>query len=346
MTGTARSTGGGATAIRRRARSSASYVKVVRLHVLRESRLASESEPSEFDSTEAAGAVAGPEPSETADSPPPPRRPPPVIQRPAQPKTWRWVRPPSPAALIARSLEPRDRGSPARRSARPVDPVQVIARALDSGSRRTPSEPAGEATARPHEASPEAAAVAAEAEQVETRSEEAAPDAEAAFWQIWLAHRDYLRQQSLRLSSGNVADAEDALSEAMLRAAQAFPKSIIRNHRAWLLRLVHNACMDRYRSNHRHKQLAQVITEEAVQAVPAIAARRDRTPEDLLSALEQIHDLQRAMSALPPMLAEPLMLYLNDLSDGEIAGNLRVTKEVVRKRRQIARAWLRRHTSF
>jgi len=190
----------------------------------------------------------------------------------------------------------------------------------------------------------EASAIAAEARQVETQSDTAA-DAEPTFWQIWLAHRDYLRQHSIRLSSGNVADAEDALSEAMLRAAQAFSKSAIRNHRAWLLRLVHNACMDRYRSHHRHKQLAQVMTDEAAQSVPAIAVRRDRTPEDLLSALEQICDLQRAMSSLPPMLAEPLMLYLNDLTDGEIAGNLRVTKEVVRKRRQIARAWLRRHTS-
>ena len=40
-------------------------------------------------------------------------------------------------------------------------------------------------------------------------------------------------------------------------------------------------------------------------------------------------------------LAEPLMLYLDEHSDGEIAVRLNVTKEVVRKRRQIARALLR-----
>ena len=223
--------------------------------------------------------------------------------------------------------------------------MRVLAREADATRAPRARGPTADADGSPAGIGSEAAAVAAEAAHVETQGATGAADTEAAFWQIWLEHRDYLRQHSLRLSSGNVADAEDALSEAMLRAAQAFSRSTIRNHRAWLLRLVHNACMDRYRSNHRHKQLAQVITEEAVQSVPAIAVRRDRTPEDLLAALEQIYDLQRAMSSLPPMLAEPLLLYLNDVTDGEIAGNLRVTKEVVRKRRQIARAWLRRHTS-
>ena len=222
-------------------------------------------------------------------------------RRAAHPKTWRWVRPPSPAAVIARALEPRGR---------PLDPVRLLAR------HPAPAAPA------PRQR-----------------------DSAAQFWSIWLAHRDYLRQHSLRLSRGNVADAEDALSEAMLKAAQAFAKTEIRNERAWLLRLVHNSCMDRYRNNHRHQRIARDISGEGAESVPVIAARGSRTPEDLLLAIEQIASLQRAMGALPRMLAEPLLLYLNDLSDDEIAGSLQVSKEVVRKRRQIARAWLRRHTS-
>lgn len=296
-------------------------------------------EPNEFESGDSAAAT-GSEPTESSAEPrevPPPTAQPPAAHPPAA-KTWRWVRTPSPAAVIARALDPRS--PPMRPASRPLDPVEVLARAVERPpARRTP----GQTTGRREAAAADVAAVAAEAQQAVAQA--AAVTDEAAFWQIWLVHRDYLRQHSLRLSSGNVADAEDALSEAMLRAAQAFSKSEIRNHRAWLLRLVHNACMDRYRSNHRYKQLAQNMNETAVQSAPAIAVRRDRTPEDLLAALEQIYDLQRAMSSLPPMLAEPLLLYLNDLTDGEIAGNLRVTKEVVRKRRQIARAWLRRNTS-
>jgi DNA-directed RNA polymerase specialized sigma24 family protein len=67
----------------------------------------------------------------------------------------------------------------------------------------------------------------------------------------------------------------------------------------------------------------------------------DRSPEELLAAMGQIGDLQHAIVALPQFLAEPLMLYLDDLSDEEIASKLNVTNEIVRKRRQIARALLR-----
>ena len=202
-----------------------------------------------------------------------------------------------------------------------VTPAMVIARAL--GGARTPATPV-EAIAR------------------------AAPQEsdEEVFWRIWLQQRNYLRAHALRFSSGNMADAEDALSEAMIKAAQTFSAAAIRNHRAWLVRLVHNACMDRHRSNRRQSRLAKDITDADAQSAPAVAILPERSPEELLAAMQQMGDLQRALGALPDFLSEPLMLYLDDQSDAEIAGSLNVTREVVRKRRQIARALLRRQISF
>jgi RNA polymerase sigma factor (sigma-70 family) len=211
----------------------------------------------------------------------------------------RWFKRPSPAAVIARAIEP-----PAR-------------------LRR------GDASA---------------AESVRDAKSPARQQvfADAAFWQIWLTHRDYLYRRSLRFSSGNAAEAEDAMSEAMLKAAQAFGQVEIRSHRAWLLRLVHNAYMDRYRVNERHNRLVSDIAADDGQSIPAIVPKHNRSPEELLDALEVISCLQRAMTALPRSLAEPLLLYLDDLSDAEIAGSLNISKDVVRKRRQMARDWLRR----
>ena len=162
-----------------------------------------------------------------------------------------------------------------------------------------------------------------------------------AFWQLWLRHRDDLRRQSLRLSSGNFAEAEDALSEAMLKAAQAFPHSEIQNPRAWLLRLVHNSCIDRHREQRRREQ-AMRQHGDPEQGPAGIAPQRAHTPEELLASAQKLRDLRRALVSLPPSLAEPLMLFLDDCSDADIAARLRVTREVVRKRRQMARAWLRR----
>ncbi|MGH6871273.1 MAG: RNA polymerase sigma factor [Rhizomicrobium sp.] len=203
----------------------------------------------------------------------------------------------------------------------PMTPAMVIARAL--GGARPPATPV-EALER---------ALPRESD-------------EEIFWKVWLQHRGYLRAHALRFSSGNVADAEDALSEAMLKAAQTFCASAIRNHRAWLVRLVHNACMDRHRSNRRQSRLAKDITDADAQSAPAVAIQPDRSPEELLAAMQLMGDLQRALGALPDFLAEPLLLYLDECSDAEIADRLSVTREVVRKRRQIARGLLRRSMPY
>jgi RNA polymerase sigma factor (sigma-70 family) len=203
-------------------------------------------------------------------------------------------------------------------------PVQILARAVAprDGKTRPPRDPA---TLLLRAIAPDAPPIAAG----------------AAFWTLWLAHRDELRRQSLRLSNGHRADAEDALSEAMLKAAQAFPRLELRNARAWLLRLVRNSCIDRHRERRRGERAAQDIGID-VEAIPAAAPRPPRTPEALLAARQDLSALRSALGALPPLLAEPLRLHLDERPDGEIAGRLGITREVVRKRRQMARDFLRR----
>jgi RNA polymerase sigma factor (sigma-70 family) len=166
--------------------------------------------------------------------------------------------------------------------------------------------------------------------------------ADSQFWQVWLVHRDYLHRYSLRFSNGNAADAEDALSEAMLKAAAAFEASVVRNERAWLLRLVHNACMDRHRGRRRQHRIVEEAGHEDSGLFSVVAPQPDRSPEELLSAVQLVDELKEALAALPHSLGEPLLLYLEERSDAEIAAKLNVTKEVIRKRRQMARDWLRR----
>lgn len=225
--------------------------------------------------------------------------------------------------MLARSI---DTPSRIRR-----DSLQLLARVLDLQS-------AASTVAPPVQPEGDSAAFSSDKQKVSA----ARADADATFWPIWLTHRDYLYRYSLRFSSGNTADAEDALGEAMLKAVQAFPHTEIRNHRAWLLRLVHNACMDRYRVKDRQNRLMSDIADDDGQSVPAIVPKPNRSPEELLGAIQMITCLQQAMLTLPRSLAEPLLLYLDDFSDADIAASLNVTKEVVRKRRQMARDWLRR----
>lgn len=169
---------------------------------------------------------------------------------------------------------------------------------------------------------------------------------QAVFWNVWLEHREHLRRQSLRLMAGNRADAEDALSAAMLRASQKFADyadSIV-NERAWLTRLLHNACMDVYRG---HKRQARWVPdaslgEEAPDPLPQIVSENDRTPEEIAVGRETLQQLERQIAALPPNLRLPfVMRFLQNRSYDEIAGRLELTNCAVRKRIQLARERLR-----
>lgn len=217
----------------------------------------------------------------------------------------------SPAAVLARAASP---GAGIGRAL--SDPLQLLARAFD----RTP-------VAAPTAVPPPAADAAT---------------AEARFWQIWLSHRDYLYRFSLRFSNGNAADAEDAMSEAMLKAAAAFQEADIRNQRAWLLRLVHNACMDRHRGHQRQHRMVRDVAGDGDFLCPIVAPQHSRSPEELLTAFQLVNEVERAFREMPDLLAEPMTLHLDGRPDAEIAHSLNVSKEVVRKRRQMARDWLRR----
>jgi RNA polymerase sigma factor (sigma-70 family) len=262
--------------------------------------------------------AAEPIPATTAEVPAPQS----PIRRTARRKKRRGIKQPAAVAVLARTTE-----SPTsiRRNT-----MLLLAHVFDLKS--------APAVARPAEPEREATAVSSDKQKVA----EARATADAVFWPVWLTHRDYLYRYSLRFSNGNAADAEDAMGEAMLKAVEAFPHAEIRNHRAWLLRLVHNACMDRYRVKERQNRLMSDMANDDGQSVPAVAPKPNRSPEELLGAVQLITCLQDAMMTLPRSLAEPLLLYLDDLSDADIAASLNVTKEVIRKRRQMARDWLRR----
>lgn len=161
-----------------------------------------------------------------------------------------------------------------------------------------------------------------------------------SFWAIWLAHQDALRQRSLRLTGGNRADAEDALSNTMLRAAQAYLRQPVQNPGAWLVRILHNACMDQHRQKATQAPIEGDVADTPPTAAPGLV-KAEPSPEEALSQAQLQGAWREAMAMLPPSLADPLRLHLDDWSDDEIALHLQITRELVRKRRQLAKERLR-----
>ena len=166
-----------------------------------------------------------------------------------------------------------------------------------------------------------------------------------SFWGLWAQHQDYLRRHSLRWMSNNTADAEDALSAAMLLAQRKYPRHApgIINPRAWLTRLVHNVCMDHHRSMSRYELVDPLPQEEALGA-DALPHHHAPTPgpDQEAAAAEMLHLVQKGLRGLSPTLRDPFVLRcIHDLSYGEIADHLGITESAVRKRVQLARDKLR-----
>lgn len=168
------------------------------------------------------------------------------------------------------------------------------------------------------------------------------PDALADFWNVWMEHHDYLFKQSLRFMAGNMADAEDALSQAMLKGSQHFDATTIRNERAWLTRLVHNSCMDQHRSRKRQARLSEEIDGDDPEQAPNITPQPEPTPDEALQMRQLFDQLERQLLDLPVSLLEPLLLrVVEERSYDDIADKMGLSNCAVRKRIQLARDRLR-----
>jgi RNA polymerase sigma-70 factor (ECF subfamily) len=170
-----------------------------------------------------------------------------------------------------------------------------------------------------------------------------ATDTEQAFWRLWLTHQDQLRRQCLHMMAGNLADAEDALSAAMLRASQKFQDyaGSIMNEKAWLSKLVHNVCIDQYRQ--RKRTYYQAFEPEDTQQVEdAMFTGPQPSPEEVALGKEQIVALEACLAQLSNNLRVPLMLRcVEGWSYPDIAAELDLRADTVRKRVQLARDFLR-----
>jgi RNA polymerase sigma-70 factor (ECF subfamily) len=144
--------------------------------------------------------------------------------------------------------------------------------------------------------------------------------------------------------SGNMDDAQDALSEAMVKASTKFEDSMdeIRNHRAWLSRIVHNACIDLHRQNRRKAEYREETHGSADIPASPITAPTIPSPEESFLAGEQLDQLETALLAMQEKLRKPLLMRcVQDRSYDEIAEALGLSNCAVRKRVQLAREHLR-----
>jgi RNA polymerase sigma factor (sigma-70 family) len=162
------------------------------------------------------------------------------------------------------------------------------------------------------------------------------------FWRIWSSHHEYLFGLSLRWMRGNRADAEDALSAVKLKAVRHLeaPGPAILNERAWLSRLLYNVCMDLYRRRGRGEPPVPAELDRSLEDVRKEAP--ERSAEQRLLERELYRRIEGLLGELPPNWRHAFIeRFLREESYGEIARKAGTTEANIRKRVQLARAFLR-----
>jgi len=172
-------------------------------------------------------------------------------------------------------------------------------------------------------------------------------DIENEFWQVWCDYRDRLYRCCLRLMNSNQADAEDALSEAMLKALNMVRKFAgkIANLPAWLMTLTRNLCLDLIGKRSQGAVGVDDIEWVGDSGEMGVASAVE-LPEQVLERDERSVVIRRAIASLPERMRETFILhYYEELSYQEIVERQGISKDCVYKRISQARKKLKENLS-
>jgi RNA polymerase sigma-70 factor, ECF subfamily len=143
---------------------------------------------------------------------------------------------------------------------------------------------------------------------------------------------------ALRLTRSR-EDAEDLAQEAIVRAYDAFDRFDGTNFKAWMLRIVTNLYINRYRQRQRGPQLGSLDDEGVIEPMSVESEIPDRVLFDNTVGAE----IEEALAKVPEDFRMAVVLSdIEDLSYQEIADAMGVPIGTVRSRIARGRSMLRK----
>ncbi|MCT7989050.1 RNA polymerase sigma factor [Laspinema olomoucense] len=161
-----------------------------------------------------------------------------------------------------------------------------------------------------------------------------------AFWQLFQPCQNYLLRCCLKWTNGNLTEAEDLLSQGMLKAfkkAQKYAETI-ENFKSWLTTLTRNFWFDlKRRPCANQVEDIEVYAEREEVGLVAV----DDTPESALERDDKNRVIRAAIDELPTKMRETYCLHFHEeLSPQEIVERQGISSQNVYKRISQARAIL------
>ena len=158
---------------------------------------------------------------------------------------------------------------------------------------------------------------------------------EGRFERVVLPHLSAAFTLAMYLT-GNKADAEDAVQEAILRAVRYFATLRDEDARAWFLTIVRRVCFTAYRT--KRSEGSGTIS---IEAVPLQLVDHGEQPDTVAERLQTQQRVRDAIDQLPTLLREAIVLReLQSYSYAEIAAITEVPVGTVMSRLSRARARL------
>lgn len=134
-------------------------------------------------------------------------------------------------------------------------------------------------------------------------------------------------------------DAEDLAQEAVIRAYEAFDRFDGRNFKAWILRILTNLYINRYRQRQRTGPTASLEDENVAEPM----AEPGEVPDKVLLDGMVSADVENALAKVPPDFRMAVVLSdIEGMSYEEMAQALQIPIGTVRSRLARGRAILKR----
>jgi len=164
-----------------------------------------------------------------------------------------------------------------------------------------------------------------------------------AFNRLVLEYQDMLYNTAYRVL-GDPALAADATQEAFISAFNKLKSYRGGSFKAWLLRIVTNACYDELRRQKRRPQtpLEPLTDDDEEMETPRWLADPNASPEEQLEKAELDHAIQNCIESLPPEFRTVVVLTeIQGLDYKEAAAALKKPLGTIRSRLARARTRLR-----
>jgi|GEM_PF-2479805 RNA polymerase sigma-70 factor (ECF subfamily) len=163
-------------------------------------------------------------------------------------------------------------------------------------------------------------------------------------WQGWVQCAKVLRGRAIRLTNGNIDEAEDILSSTILRTANhvLLHRTRVREPRSFFLCALNNEFISRCRKHAYERRLRDFHADVYSDLIAPDVDPESGSVESTWSNQDALALVEQTVARLPPDGRELFRLrFREDRSTAEIAAALNISPTLVRKRVQLLREKLR-----